>query len=148
MLFPICDGWRTDTVRLGPLGSGTLHALGVRLTGRGGAAVAWRLGALAVHDGPASPAAPGGLRVTDTAAVDGAVSVRLAWRRADGPVRHYELHRRLPDGSRRFLGGTCGTALYVPGLRRAGTEPAAEIEVRAVHELFTTSEPARVQLPW
>ncbi|MFI0153902.1 endo-beta-N-acetylglucosaminidase [Streptomyces lydicus] len=142
------DGWRTDTVRLGPLGSGTLHALGVRLTGRGGAAVAWRLGALAVHDGPASPAAPGGLRITDTAAVDGAVSVRLAWRRANGPVRHYELHRRLPDGSRRFLGGTCGTALYVPGLRRAGTEQAAEIEVRAVHELFTTSEPARVQLPW
>lgn len=41
--------------------SGTVHALGVRLTG-GGAPVRWRLGALAVHDGndqrPAAPSGP------------------------------------------------------------------------------------------
>ena len=142
------DGWRTLSVRLGALGTGTLYALGVRLTGRGGAAVAWRLGALAVRDGAASPAAPSGLTVTGTAAADGATAVRLSWRRATGPVRHYELHRQLPDGRREFLGGTCGTAYYVAGLRRAGHEPAARLEVRAVHELFTISKPSTVQLPW
>ncbi|MFC9230160.1 hypothetical protein ACFTZI_14565 [Streptomyces decoyicus] len=121
---------------------------GVRLTGRGGAAVAWRLGALAVRDTTGSPAAPSGLKVTDTATADGATAVRLSWRRAPGPVRRYELYRRFPDGTREFLGGTCGTAFYVPGLRRARNEAAARIEVRAVHEPFTVSQPSRTQLPW
>ncbi|MGA5561072.1 endo-beta-N-acetylglucosaminidase [Streptomyces platensis] len=142
------DGWRTVSLRLGALGTGTLHALGVRLTGRDGAAVAWRLGALAVRDRTASPAAPSGLTLTGTAAADGATAVRLSWRRATGPVRHYELHRQLPGGRREFIGGTCGTAYYVAGLRRAGHEPAARLEVRAVHELFTVSKPSTVQLPW
>ncbi|MFI6767381.1 endo-beta-N-acetylglucosaminidase [Streptomyces sp. NPDC050355] len=141
-------GWRTDTVRLGSLGTGPVRALGVRLTGRGGAPVAWRLGALAVHDGVTTPAPPSGLEITDTDTADGAASLRLRWRRAAGPVRHYELHRRLPDGTRRFLGGTCGTAFYLPGLRRAQNEPAARLQVRAVQELFTVSEPAETELPW
>ncbi|MGW7637915.1 endo-beta-N-acetylglucosaminidase [Streptomyces decoyicus] len=142
------SGWRTTSLRLGSLGPGTLHALGVRLTGRGGAAAAWRLGALAIRDATGSPAAPTGLKVTGTATADGATAVRLNWRRAPGPVRHYELYRRFPDGTREFLGGTCGTAFYVPGLRRARNEPAARLEVRAVHELFTVSQPSRTQLPW
>ncbi|WP_030815617.1 endo-beta-N-acetylglucosaminidase [Streptomyces sp. NRRL S-337] len=141
-------GWRSDTVRLGSLVPGTVRALGVRLTGRGGGAVAWRLGALAVHDRAGAPAAPAGLRVTDRATADGSVDLRLRWERAAGPVRHYELHRQLPDGTRTFLGGTCGTAYYVRGLRRAADEPAARLEVRAVHELFTGSAPARTDVPW
>ncbi|MGP8297100.1 endo-beta-N-acetylglucosaminidase [Streptomyces inhibens] len=142
------DGWRTVSLRLGAPGAGTLRALGVRLTGHDGATVAWRLGALAVHDTAGSPAAPKGLKVLDTATADGAVSLRLSWQRAAGPVRHYELHRRLPDGTRQFLGGTCGTAFYVPGLRRVQNEPAARLEVRAVHELFTVSDPATTRLSW
>ncbi|GAB7029550.1 endo-beta-N-acetylglucosaminidase [Streptomyces sp. NPDC021749] len=141
-------GWRTDTVRLGPLVPGTVRALGVRLTGRGGAPVAWRLGALAVRDRAGSPAAPTGLRVTDRATTDGALALRLRWERAAGPVRHYALYRHLPHGSREFLGGTCGTAYYVRGLRRAADEAAARLEVRAVHELFTVSAPARTDVPW
>ncbi|MFG2287472.1 endo-beta-N-acetylglucosaminidase [Streptomyces sp. NPDC048595] len=141
-------GWRTDSVRLGSLGAGPVRALGVRLTGRGGAPVAWRLGALAVHDGVTTPAPPSGLEITDTAIADGATSLRLRWRRAAGLVRHYELHRRLPDGTRRFLGGTCGTAFHLPGLRRAQNEPAARLQVRAVQELFTVSEPSEAELPW
>ncbi|MGW1378890.1 endo-beta-N-acetylglucosaminidase [Streptomyces sp. NPDC002446] len=141
-------GWRTDSVRLGPSGSGTLHVLGVRLTGHGGAAAAWRLGALAVRAAAATPAPPTGLEITDSATADGAVSLRLHWQRAAGPVRHYELHRRHPDGGLRFLGGTCGTAFYVPGLRRAGNEPAARLQLRAVSEVFTSSEPAEAELPW
>ncbi|MFG2491011.1 endo-beta-N-acetylglucosaminidase [Streptomyces caniferus] len=141
-------GWRTTSLRLGSLGQGTLHALGVRLTGRGGTAVAWRLGALAVREAIASPAAPSGLQVIGSATTDGATAVRLSWRRAPGPVRHYELYRRFPDGRREFLGGTCGTAFYAAGLRRAAKEPSACLEVRAVHELFTVSKPSRTRLPW
>ncbi|MGW7487313.1 GH85 family endohexosaminidase C-terminal domain-containing protein [Streptomyces sp. NPDC054786] len=142
------SGWRTTSLRLGSAGPGTVHALGVRLTGRAGAAVAWRLGALAVRDTAGSPAAPSGLTVIGTATTDGATAVRLSWRRATGRVRHYELHRRFPEGKREFLGGTCGTAFYVPGLRPAPGEPAARLEVRAVHELFTVSKPSTTQLPW
>ncbi|MFE5735611.1 endo-beta-N-acetylglucosaminidase [Streptomyces celluloflavus] len=141
-------GWRTATVRLGSLGGGTLHALGVRLTGLGGAPVAWRLGSLAVRETAGRPAAPGGLTVTDAATADRTTSVRLAWRRAAGPVRHYELHRVLPDGGRRFLGGTCGAAFHVPGLSRERGEPALVLEVRAVDELFAVSEPSSVRHPW
>ncbi|MEU8994549.1 endo-beta-N-acetylglucosaminidase [Streptomyces caniferus] len=141
-------GWRTTSLRLGSLGPGTLHAVGVRLTGRGGTAVAWRLGALAVREVIASPAAPSGLQVIGSATTDGATAVRLSWRRAPGPVRHYELYRRFPDGRREFLGGTCGTAFYAAGLRRAAKEPSACLEVRAVHELFTVSKPSRTRLPW
>ncbi|MEV0372403.1 endo-beta-N-acetylglucosaminidase [Streptomyces sp. NPDC050636] len=141
-------GWRTASVRLDSLGSGTVHALGIRLTGRDGAAVAWRLGSLAVREGTGQPGAPGGLTVGDAATVNGTTSLRLHWQRATGPVRHYELHRRLPDGTRRFLGGTCGAAFYVPGLRREQNERAVLLEIRAVGELFTESAPAKAQHPW
>ncbi|RRR75982.1 endo-beta-N-acetylglucosaminidase, partial [Streptomyces sp. RP5T] len=43
------DGWRTSAVRLTGL-SGSVHALGVRLTGAG--AAKWRLGGIAVYDTP------------------------------------------------------------------------------------------------
>ncbi|MYX41469.1 endo-beta-N-acetylglucosaminidase, partial [Streptomyces sp. SID89] len=42
------DGWRTATVRLTGL-TGTVRALGVRLTATGGTPVRWRLGGLAVR---------------------------------------------------------------------------------------------------
>ncbi|MER6199713.1 hypothetical protein ABT234_20375, partial [Streptomyces sp. NPDC001586] len=54
----------------------------------------------------------------------------------------------LPDGTRRFLGGTCGTALYLPAVPRAGRERAAAFEVRAVDELYAVSAPARATLAW
>ncbi|MFI7102388.1 endo-beta-N-acetylglucosaminidase [Streptomyces sp. NPDC050161] len=143
------DGWRRTSVPLGTLAPGTLHALGVRLTGRSGTPVGWRLGLLAVRDGAAAiPAAPTGAVVTDAATAGGATALRLSWRRAPGPVRHYELSRQLPGGGVRFIGGTCGTAFHLPGLRRAGTEPAAVLRIRAVGELFTASEPAVIRHSW
>ncbi|KPC60711.1 hypothetical protein [Streptomyces chattanoogensis] len=63
-------------------------------------------------------------------------------------MRHSQLHRRLPDGSRRFRSGTCGTAFSLPGLRREPDEEALQIEVRAVSEPFTSSEPAGTVHPW
>ncbi|WP_028798780.1 endo-beta-N-acetylglucosaminidase [Streptomyces sp. 142MFCol3.1] len=134
-------GWQTSTVRLTGL-SGTVRALGVRMTG--GGAVRWRLGALAVRDAPVTPAAPAGLRVTDA---DGG-SLRLAWQGAPGPVRHYELYRILPDGTRRFLGGTCQRAFHVGGLAPEQGETAARFELRAVGELFTVSTAATTTHTW
>ncbi|WP_411139732.1 hypothetical protein [Streptomyces sp. x-80] len=54
----------------------------------------------------------------------------------------------LPDGGRRFLGGTRGAAFHVPGLSREQGEPALVPEVRAVDELFAVSEPSSVRHPW
>ncbi|MET7733128.1 endo-beta-N-acetylglucosaminidase [Streptomyces sp. NPDC005402] len=135
------DGWQTSTVRLtGP--AGTVHALGVRLTGTG--SLKWRLGGLAVYDTPRTPCPPAGLRVTAASGGD----LRLAWNRAPGAVRHYTLHRLLPDGTRRFLGGTCQRAYFVGGLRPEQDERQARLELRAVGELYTSSDPVTVTHPW
>ncbi|MFE3031699.1 endo-beta-N-acetylglucosaminidase [Streptomyces canus] len=135
------DGWRTSTVRLTGL-SGTVHALGVRLTGSG--SVTWRLGGLAVYDTRRTPAAPSGLRVTAASGGD----LRLAWNPAPGAVRHYTLHRLLPDGTRRFLGGTCQRAYFLGGLRPEQGEREARLELRAVGELYTSSDPVTVTHAW
>ncbi|WP_369250927.1 endo-beta-N-acetylglucosaminidase [Streptomyces sp. R41] len=142
--FPVSasGGWGTSTVRLTGL-SGTVRALGVRLTATTGP-VRWRLGGLAVRDAVVNPAAPTDLRVTDA---DGG-NLRFAWQGAPGAVRHYELYRTLPDGTRRFLGGTCQRAFYVGSLAPEQGESAARFELRAVGELFTVSTPATTTHTW
>ncbi|MEU7560712.1 endo-beta-N-acetylglucosaminidase [Streptomyces eurythermus] len=140
------NGWQTVTIPLTGL-SGTVHALGIRLTPTDGPTpVRWRLGGLAVRpDGtPPAPAAPSAARVT---AADGG-DLRLAWNPAPGPVRHYTLHRLLADGTRRFLGATGQRAWFVAGLRPEQGEPAARFEVRAVGELYNASAPVTVTHPW
>ncbi|MGW2338220.1 endo-beta-N-acetylglucosaminidase [Streptomyces sp. NPDC001685] len=137
------DGWTTTTVRLTGL-TGTAHALGVRLTPAGGGPVRWRLGGIAVHDAAPTPAAPSGLRVTAASGGD----LRFAWNPAPGATRHHTLHRVLPDGTRRFLGGTCQHAFFTAGLRPEPDERAARFELRAVGELYTTSAPVTVTHRW
>ncbi|MGW8952535.1 endo-beta-N-acetylglucosaminidase [Streptomyces sp. NPDC055709] len=137
------QGWRTSTVRLTGM-SGTVHALGVRLTG-GGAPVRWRLGALAVHDGNGRrPAAPSGPVITGATGGD----LRFAWNAAPGDVRHSTLHRVLPDGTRRFIGGTCQRAFFVPGLQPEQGERTTTFELRSVGELYTSSDPVTVTHTW
>ncbi|WP_416981804.1 endo-beta-N-acetylglucosaminidase [Streptomyces sp. T028] len=136
------DGWRTSTVRLDGL-TGTVHALGVRLTATEGP-VGWRLGALAVRDEATTPAAPAGLRITAASGGD----LRLAWDASPDDVRHYTLHRLLPDGTRRFLGGTCQTAFFLTGLAPEQGEEAARFELCAVGELYTASAPVTVSHTW
>ncbi|MEU1404897.1 endo-beta-N-acetylglucosaminidase [Streptomyces sp. NPDC005728] len=135
--------WQISTVRLTGL-PGTVHALGVRLTAPGGGPVRWRLGGLAVRDTATAPAVPTGLRITAASGGD----LRFAWGAAPGPVRHYELHRLLPDGTRRFLGGTCQRAFYVAGLQPAQGETAARFELRSVGELYNASTPVTVAHTW
>ncbi|MFE2524368.1 endo-beta-N-acetylglucosaminidase [Streptomyces sp. NPDC059382] len=144
------SGWRTGRVDLGTRAGGTAYALAVRITAPGAGPVRWRLGALSVHDTAVRrrPAAPSALRVDASAQRGGEASVRLSWSRAPGPIRHHEVYRLLPDGDRRFLGGTCGAALHLPAVTRAGRERAARFEVRAVDELYTLSDPARTTLTW
>ncbi|MFJ9342549.1 endo-beta-N-acetylglucosaminidase [Streptomyces sp. NPDC101733] len=143
-------GWRTSRFPLARLAGKTAHALAVRITARGDKPVSWRLGALSVRDTTATrhPSPPSHLRVDASARRGEEVELRLSWRRAPGPVRHYELHRLLPDGARRFLGGTCGTALHLPRVTRAGRERATSFEVRAVDELYAASAPTVTRLPW
>jgi endo-beta-N-acetylglucosaminidase D len=137
------NGWQTVTVPLTGL-SGTLHTIGVHLTASDGP-VRWRLGALEVRAGTATtPVAPTAPRIT---AVNGG-DLRFAWNHPHGDVRHYTLHRLLPDGTRRFLGGTCQRAWFAGGLRPEQSERAARFEVRAVGELYTTSDPATVTHTW
>ncbi|MBV2356294.1 endo-beta-N-acetylglucosaminidase [Streptomyces sp. J2-1] len=135
--------WRTTTVRLTGL-SGTVRALGVRLTAPDGGPVRWRLGGLAVHDNGAVPAAPRAPRITAASGGD----LRFAWDAGCASVRHYELHRVLPDGTRRFLGGTGQRAFYVAGLLPADGERAARFELRAVGELYNASAPVTVTHTW
>ncbi|WP_251054809.1 endo-beta-N-acetylglucosaminidase, partial [Streptomyces sp. ISL-66] len=144
------QGWHTTRVRLSDLAGRTAYGLAVRITGRGKKPVRWRLGAVSVRDGAARPrpGTPGTPAVSASAQQSGTAALRLSWQRAAGPVRHYEVSRVLPDGARRFLGGTCGTALYLPAVERAGREKAALFEVRAVDELYAVSAPARTTLTW
>ncbi|MDN3025632.1 endo-beta-N-acetylglucosaminidase [Streptomyces sp. S.PB5] len=136
------DGWQTSVVPLAGL-AGTVHGLGVRLTAAGGP-VKWRLGGVAVREGTEAPAAPSGFRVTAASGGD----LRLAWDPAPGDVRHCTLHRLLPDGTRRFLGGTCQQAYFLGGLRPEQGERAARFELRAVGELYTSSAPVTVTHTW
>ncbi|MFI6274024.1 endo-beta-N-acetylglucosaminidase [Streptomyces sp. NPDC050988] len=139
------SGWGTSTVRLTGLpAGGTVHGLGVRLTGSGGA-VKWRLGGIAVRNQAAqSPSVPADLAITGASGGD----LRFAWRAVPGDVRHYTLHRVLPDGTRRFLGGTAQRAFFVGGLTPEGGESTARFELRAVGELYTASAPATVTHTW
>lgn len=143
-------GWRTSRVPLATLAGKTAYALAVRITRRGTSAVSWRLGALTVRDTAAGrpPAPPAHLRVAASARRGPEAELRLRWDRAAGPVRHYELHRLLPDGTRRFLAGTCGTALHLPSVTRAGREREAAFELRTVDEAYAVSAPARTALRW
>ncbi|WP_405942306.1 endo-beta-N-acetylglucosaminidase [Streptomyces sp. NBC_00207] len=146
-------GWRTARAGLAPLAGRTAYGLAVRITALGKEPVVWRLGALSVHDTPrpGRPAPPTAPAVAASARQDGKAWLRLSWRGAAGrhrQPRHYEVSRVLPDGTRRFLGGTCGTALYLPAVPRAGRERAAAFEVRAVDELYATSAAASTTLVW
>ncbi|MFE5812233.1 endo-beta-N-acetylglucosaminidase [Streptomyces sp. NPDC056479] len=143
--FPVtaAGGWQTSTVRLTGL-TGTMRAIGVRITAAGGGPVRWRLGGLAVRTAAQTPAAPADFRVTGASGGD----LRLAWSPAPGDVRHHTVHRLLPDGTRRFLGGTCQRAYFVGGLRPEQGEQEARFELRAVGELYTTSAPVTVNHRW
>ncbi|MEU9250485.1 endo-beta-N-acetylglucosaminidase [Streptomyces sp. NPDC048270] len=142
--------WRRTRVGLSALAGRTAYGLAVRITGLGKEAVAWRLGILSVRDTAAGrrPASPAALTVDAAARHEDRARLRLSWRRAAGPVRQYTVSRVLPDGTRRFLGGTCGTALYLPAVERVGRERATVLEVRAVDELYAASLPARTTLTW
>lgn len=143
--YPVTSGsgWQTTTVRLTGL-TGTVRAIGVRLTSADGGQVRWRLGGIAVRNAPQTPAAPSGLRITAASGGD----LRLAWNPASGDVRHHTLHRLLPDGTRRFLGGTCQSAYFLGGLKPEQGEQEARFELRAVGELYTTSAPVTVTHRW
>lgn len=148
------DGWTTTSVPLGAFAGERLAVLGVQLkpADLGGAEVRWRLGALSVGASePAAPAPPTDVTITDTAADGDQTELRLRWNPptgSTGPIHHYELHQLLPDGDRRYLGGTPGTAYYLPALRRSGAEEHTTIEIRAVDSGLLASDTVAVDHQW
>jgi hypothetical protein len=111
-----------------------------------GSTVNWRLGGIAVREvnDTQPPAAPSNLQISAPSGGD----LRFAWDAAPGAVRHYTLHRLLPDGTRRFLGGTCQRAFFVGGLQAEQGEQQGWFELRATGELYTASAPVTVAHTW
>ncbi|MGW7554547.1 hypothetical protein [Streptomyces rimosus] len=64
------------------------------------------------------------------------------------PIRHYEFHQLLPNGKRRFLGGTCETTFFLPAPRRTSGGPGTRLDVRAAGEPHTASASAASVFTW
>ncbi|MFK0158452.1 hypothetical protein ACIQVL_20990 [Streptomyces sp. NPDC090499] len=78
----------------------------------------------------------------------GGGDLRPARSAAPGAVRHYALHRLLPDGTRRFPGATGRRTYFPTGLPPEQGETTGRFEVRAVGELYTSSDPVTVTHTW
>ncbi|MBB1253037.1 GH85 family endohexosaminidase C-terminal domain-containing protein, partial [Streptomyces alkaliterrae] len=147
------DGWTTSVLRPRLAAGSMLRALAVGLRGVAGRPVRWRLGALTVTDGrPSAPGAPTDARITAAARLGAdEAEARLRWRAPRGgpcAVHHHELHQVLPDGRRRFLGGTAGEAYYLGSLRRAAGERTTRVEIRAVSHALVRSPAVAVAHRW
>ncbi len=134
-------GWETTTLDLSPYAGRTIAQLGLHVAAPEPVDdYAVRVGRLAVYDGAvdavAAPADPAVIGATDVSA--GRRSLRLAWTPAPGPVHHYDVFRRAPDGTRTYLGGTTNDAYFVAGFDTPGT-----VEVEAVGPEGGRSAPAR-----
>ncbi|MEU7260862.1 hypothetical protein AB0B21_34415 [Streptomyces rimosus] len=94
---------------------------------------------------PAAPAAP-----ATTVTAPGPAQLRLNGKppAERTPVRHYEIHPPLPDGKRRFLGGTCETAFFLPAPRRTSGGPGTRLDGRAAGEPHTASAAAASVFTW
>ncbi|BCJ55957.1 hypothetical protein Asp14428_74320 [Actinoplanes sp. NBRC 14428] len=143
--------WETRDLDLSAYAGRTIAQLGLRIAADTQVdAYSLRIGRLAVHDGPvAAVDAPSGLSVlgmTDVSATR--KSLRLAWNAAGGPVHHYDVFRRGPDGGRTYLGGTTNTAYFVAQLDRAGGELRTTVEVEAVGAEGGRSAATSTEVQW
>ncbi|SDT56870.1 endo-beta-N-acetylglucosaminidase [Actinoplanes derwentensis] len=142
-------GWETKTLDLSGYAGRTVAQLGLSAQGSVDT-YAIQVGRLAVYDGPVDSAAPvSGLTVLgETDVSTTRKTARLAWTAADGPVHHYDVFRRNPDGTRTHLGGTTGDAYFVPRLDRVGAENTTAVEVEAVSPEGGRSTPVTTDLTW
>ncbi|GAA1240700.1 hypothetical protein GCM10009665_34400 [Kitasatospora nipponensis] len=145
-------GWETRSLDLSAFAGRTIAQIGLYAAGPVGNYTV-HVGQLALYDAPATVAAPSAVTVlgsTDTAA--GTKSLRLGWQApasaSASAVHHYNVYQRDADGSRRYLGGTDGTAYFVPALTRAGTDAATTVEVEAVSATFQRSAVATTTVTW
>ncbi|MET0494679.1 MAG: discoidin domain-containing protein [Actinoplanes sp.] len=145
------SGWETKTLDLSAYAGRTIAQLGLRASAPTTVdSYAIRVGRLAVYDGTVDAvAAPSGLSVRGVTDVSSTrKSLRLAWTAASGPIHHYDVFRRNPDGTRTYLGGTTNDAYFVPQLDRAGTEPTTTVEVQAVGAEGGRSAATTTEVEW
>ncbi|MEM6286392.1 MAG: glycoside hydrolase [Bacteroidota bacterium] len=108
--------------------------------------VAFNVGRLAITEVEETVGAPRDVTVERRAeADDGSLAVGLTWTAPDEPVDRYEVFHRLGDGRRAFVGGTSGTAYFVPAVRPTGDSEAV-LEVVAVGRTGTRSAAGTVTL--
>jgi len=144
-------GWETKTLDLSAYAGRTIAQLGLRADAPVTVdAYSIRVGRLAVYDGAVDAVdAPSGLSVLGVTDVSSTrKSLRLAWSAASGPVHHYDVFRRNPDGTRSYLGGTTNDAYFVPHLDRADTESTSTVEVEAVGAEGGRSAAAGTEVEW
>ncbi|KOT59848.1 hypothetical protein [Streptomyces rimosus] len=102
-------------------------------------------GATVTAAAPAAPAPP-----PTTVTAPGPAQLRLNGKppAERTPVRHYEIHPPLPDGKRRYLGGTCEAAFFLPAPRRTPGGPGTRLDGRAAGEPHTASASAASVFTW
>jgi endo-beta-N-acetylglucosaminidase D len=142
--------WQTAAIPLGLFVSRRMVRLDLRIMPPSVVQnYALSIGQLVVLDQDAKPGRPGQPQVRGFEKTsDTTMAVRLFWPDSPSPVRHYNVYRRNPDGSRTYLGGSTNNAYFVPNVTRAGMEAATTLDVEAVGPTFFRSEPASVSVSW
>ncbi|MEM1117072.1 MAG: hypothetical protein AAGJ11_11245, partial [Bacteroidota bacterium] len=143
--FEAGPAWEAEQADLSAFAGRRLVALSV-LVPASGPPVALNVGRLAITETDEMPGAPRDVTVERRAeADDGSLAVGLTWTAPDEPVDRYEVFHRLGDGRRAFVGGTSGTAYFVPAVRPTGDSEAV-LEVVAVGRTGTRSAAGTVTL--
>ncbi len=138
-------GWNVETLDLSGFAGETLAGLSLIVPASAGSGFEIHVGKMAVYESDDAPAAPSGVMVerrVDEA--ENEITLRLRWTASPDAdeVHHYEVYRLLPNESRQFLGGTSGTAYFVPSLARVEGQASIPIEVVAITPTGVRSDPA------
>lgn len=144
-------GWNRAAFSLAGEAGNTIVSLSVRAASNAPeSGYEVRIGQLGIVDGPVDvPGAPSAATVSDFATAgprEG--SARLTWTESPDPTYSYYVYQRNPDSTRSFLGGTSGTALFLPRVTRIANETQTTIEVEAVSAERGRSTAATTTVSW
>jgi endo-beta-N-acetylglucosaminidase D/PKD repeat protein len=72
----------------------------------------------------------------------------FSWKGETENLRHYEIYRVMPDGSKQLVGATPNTAFYLSDLKRSGKETTTTLELVAVNEHNQRSKSETYTFEW